>query len=47
MARAADKLRLTTGSLPGEQEEQVEGPIEKEKNKREGSGAVTYLSLSR
>jgi len=36
MARAADKLRLTIGNLPGEQEEQVEEPIEKEKNKREG-----------
>jgi hypothetical protein len=31
MARAADKLRLTIGTLPGEQEEKVEG------NKREGN----------
>src|SRR5215475_7130379 len=34
VARAADKLRLTIGTLPGEQEEKVEG------NKREGNYEV-------
>ena len=36
MARAANKFRLTISALPSEQEEQVEGPIEREKNNGDG-----------